>query len=335
VSTILSAIDRACQWTDEDLHTQEGKTVPIPTSDPQETIHYFHAHDHSGVQAKRDALNRLQHSMIAAWNHSLKEEKGLTTFLSNIQNALCIEGATRDALSQVVLTMTQPIASQTFWDAMNVYYQQANALLTAFHFIPTLHNVVPLILNAYNGQPCLERGDDPTVISDKNVKDKLTELSVLSEEREASSYPLDLITKPEYSIVTRYSLIKTIQPYCNDLHIVEFSGICSIYYRLLLLEQPGKNINTSEYFKMLRATNSLDARVKQDVTILSLAITNNYVDFALELIIETRKKPDFTRSTEADSNLLYRLVANESGATLLTQWLEKSPETFCQIPSEV
>lgn len=75
VSTILSAIDRACQWTDEDLHTQEGKTVDIPTSGPQETIRCFHAHDHSGVQAKRNALNRLQHSMIAAGIIALKKKK--------------------------------------------------------------------------------------------------------------------------------------------------------------------------------------------------------------------------------------------------------------------
>ncbi|MBP9726281.1 MAG: hypothetical protein KBD83_02275 [Gammaproteobacteria bacterium] len=374
VITILEAIHTACQWTDEELRQQENQLAEIRLMNSVATSRYFHAEQHSGVEAKRSTLNRLNASIIGAWNHSILQVDGLKCFLSGIENSLCIEGATRPTLEKMGLTLHQHNhASQTFIDAMARYHHQACAFLTALGFAPTIDNMKASILSAYSGEACLEYGDSPRMISDASVEKYLQDLWVYSSRENEEEVTSAFMFAGNYSIVTRVCLAQTIQPYTDQGHVDELMLMPAYYNKLLRLTRPGEVIVIAEYIKIITATNAINSTIDGH-NLFVLTVINGYSDLAKRLLeicsdsLLTQKKlaapilnaflsstnnllslfkilekePDFTKYIPFDFWLketqgacaFYWMASTSVGEPLLQLWLNHNPQVFDSIPAE-
>ncbi len=372
VIAILEAIHTACQWTDEELRQQENQLAEIRLMNSAATSRYFHAEHHSGLEAKRSTLNRLNASIIGAWNHSILQVDGLKCFLSGIENSLCIEGATRPALEKMGLTLHQHNhASQTFIDAMARYHHQARAFLTALGFAPTIDNMKASILSAYSGEACLEYGDSPRIISDASVEKYLQDLWVYSSRENEEEVTSAFMFAGNYSIFTRVCLAQTIQPYTDQGHVDELMLMPAYYNKLLRLTRPGEVIVIAEYIKIITATNAINSTIDGQ-NLFVLTVINGYSDLAKRLLeiypdsLLTQEKfaepilhaflsseknlhsllvflarvPGFIKYIPANfwleqtgkDRAFYRLTSAESGRSVLKQWLDNNPNAFDSIP---
>lgn len=323
VFDILASIDVAYHWPDEELQKQakrendldaEAKDIlacliDIPNPKAQ-SKHGFHSYHHHGVQAKREALNRLWSSMIAAWNTSIQYPDGLQIFLSSIQNSICIEGSTRTALQQLAQIQSHRAAnesaSRNFTKAMALYCQQASALLTALSFTITFDNMNDLIFRAHNEEPCLEFEQDPQRITPDGIKQYLESTNIYDREEAPKDSPITPISSTistlNYSILVRSCLLKAIEPYCNCEHSIEIAGLQANYNKLLQLAKPHQAINESECFKIIRAIKILDvAIVNNGNDAFTLTIKHQYLTLAQRLA----KLPEIctlTRIEEGDED---------------------------------
>jgi hypothetical protein len=336
VLRVFKAILMAYGASNEDLNVGNALLhLNLPREGDNEFLFYFHRENYSTAEERRKALNRLVFEIIAAWNFSASNQQ-LEYFLNSIKAGPCIEGATRKALKEVVAkkSSSREILPMNFRDALDQFYHQAENLLQGLRLPVLPHNLMSLILAAYNGRECLAHADkehknpDPTLISASTVRKYIDDLGIHSSHYRSQETEKTLSFPDEIAITTRLAMLAALRPHTASQSRLD--TIRTYYRKLLALAHEDQVINVADYIDIIATTNTVNACLYANNTLLLEAL-RGYTELAVALLIEFPEL-NLNQMVHGEMTLLHRISSLENGLHIFNYLLKHHQSWVVDIP---
>ena len=295
IARIFLAIEQFYQLslTPEGVN-QKGVYKVEVSQDNEVHIMYFHAENHESTDARKKALTLLREQLCRAWNDTAELGK-LADFLNVITCGPCVEGATIDALTKVVLL--QQTTPQLYNKTVQPYFLQAKSLLECLGLKAYGKNIEKIILMAHANETTLEDKDYPyTKINANTLRDYINKLGIythyhlIDKENRSDDTKEQLVALTQLkrlSIAERYYIAQLILPFIDGIHAVTLMTTIRELEILISMIDGKKSLEESPelFYELLLRHAHVNARLTpQGETALHLAAKKNVPDL-IELLL--------------------------------------------------